>query len=100
MCSIDLASRYRDGPDNPDQICRLVAPHLRLWLHRARQKIRRIRFYQQSVVGDLRNQRSQFAAAAVIADPAGNADVTIEFEIAGKLVGVAGETMHDGIEQR
>jgi len=66
------------------------------WTDRARQQIRRVGFDHQAVGRNVLDDLAQMAAAALVAQPAGNADVEIGIEAIEQFFARAGETMHHG----
>src|SRR6266705_4332000 len=75
----------------------LVAPRPGLWLEVARREIGRVGLDEKPVARDLAHQLEQVPAAALVADPAGDADVQAELEAGAQLVAPAGEAMGDGL---
>src|SRR5688572_24658858 len=74
----------------------LVATVRGTGLQRAGQQVGRVRLQHQPVVRDARRGRSQGSAAALVADPAGNADRQAEREAFLEHVGSLREAMQDG----
>src|SRR6185436_19020488 len=71
----------------------LVAPRLGLWLEIPRRQVGRIGLEQQPVARDLAYQLEQVLAAALVADPAGDADVETEIEVGLELLALTGEAV-------
>ena len=82
-----------------DQVGRLVAPVLRLRPQAARQQVGRVAFQHETADRDLAYQIMQVGAAALVVDPAGDADVQVEVEVAIQRPALAGETMYYGGRQ-
>ncbi len=75
------------------QKSRLIAAQLGLRAQVARREIGRIGLEQQALVRNVAHQLEQVRAAALVADPAGDADMEAEVEIGVQLVLLAGEAM-------
>ena len=87
--------RARDGTCNMRQESRLVAPRFRLRLKVARREIGRIGFEQQPLARNVAHQLDEMPAAALVADPAGDADIEAQVEVRVQLIFAAGEAMRD-----
>src|SRR6185503_2385701 len=96
----DFLRRTPESPGDGIQYMReegrLVAPRLGLGPEIARRQVGRIGFQQQSVRGDLLDEVEQVLAAALVADPARDADVKTELHVSAQLVSLAGEAVRDG----
>src|SRR5699024_3308491 len=73
-----LVACRRQGLEYIGQVGRLVAPGFGPWSNRAGRQIRTIGFDHQAVVGDASNTVEQVLTAALVANPAGDADVQIQ----------------------
>src|ERR1051325_6036760 len=91
------ANGARYGSEDVRQEGRLVAPRLRWRMQVARREVGRIRLEQQPIGGNVAHEREQMATAALVADPAGDADVEAELEIGVQLLLLAGEAMRHGV---
>ena len=91
----DSPRAERDRVEHVRQIHRLVAAALRFRLQIARQQIGRVGFDQQPVGGNVPHHLTQMQAAALIADPARDADMQIQIEIGARFVDARGEAMRD-----
>src|SRR5688572_17528982 len=91
------AERARDGFQDVRQERRLVAPRLRLRLEISRRKVGRVGLEQQPLARDLAHQLEQVRAAALVADPAGDADVQAEVEISLQLPALAREAVGNSV---
>jgi len=60
----------------------------------ARQQVGRVGLHHQSMRGDVAHEFLQVGAAALVADPAGDADVAVEVEALEQLALAAGEAVH------
>src|SRR3546814_1161025 len=65
----------------------------------ARQQIRRVGFQHQARIADIDDRVDQMPAAALVADPASNADVAVQREIISQRVARVGEAVHDDIAE-
>src|SRR5919108_1851715 len=74
---------------------RLVAPRFRLRLHVARREVRRIGFDEQPLALDFAHELEEVPPAALVADPAGDADVEAEIEVSTKFLAAAGKAVRD-----
>src|SRR6185503_19316765 len=96
----DLLRRTPERPGDGIQYMReegrLVAPRLGLGPEIARRQVGRIGFQEQPVRGDLFDEVEQVLAAALVADPARDADVKTELHVSAQLVSLAGEAVRDG----
>jgi uncharacterized protein len=63
-------------------------------LHSPRQQVRRVRLDQHAIVGNARRELVERPAAALVADPARDADVAIEREVVLERGLRVGEAMH------
>src|SRR5688500_6059329 len=77
------------------QEARFIAPTARPRVQVARQKIRRVGSEQQAIGGYAPPELAQMQAAALVADPAGDADVEPEPQVIIELCVVAREAMRD-----
>ena len=89
------AEGVRHGVENMRQEGGLVAPCPGLRPQVARREVRRVRLEQQPVFRDLLHQLEQVLSAALVADPAGDADVQAEVEVGLQLFRCAGEAVRD-----
>src|SRR6185312_16766609 len=96
---VDSAGAGDEARDMP-QVCRLVAARGGLALQLARQQIRRIGFDHQTLGGYVAHEREQMRAAALIADPARDADREAEPQIFFELRARAGEAVRDASHER
>src|SRR5947209_6659120 len=90
------AERARHGLQYVRQESGLVAPRLRLRPHVAGRQVRRIGLEQQAIARDVAHERKQMLPAALVADPAGDADVEPELDIGVELVLLAGKAVRNG----
>ena len=79
---LGLTPMQRHLTQHLSQIRRLIASVLRFRSQGAWQQIRRVTLEHQPPALDLLDQRMQMRASALVTDPAGNADVQIQVEIA------------------
>src|SRR5688572_5453918 len=91
------AEGARDGFQDMREEGGLVAPRLRLRLEISRREVGRVGLQQQPLARDLAHQLEQVRAAALVADPAGDADVQAEVEISLQLLALAGEAVGNGV---
>src|SRR5688572_7013664 len=75
----------------------LVAARLGLRPEVPRREVGRIGLQQQAVEWNVAHQLDQVPAAALVADPAGNADVEAKLEVRVQLGFLAGEAMRYGL---
>ena len=61
----------------------------------ARQQVGAVGFQHQPVGGNLADQLAQVVAAALVADPAGQADMQVEVQVAIERRALAGEAVYD-----
>ena len=80
-----LTAAGGDDLDHVGQVLRLVAAMRGLGLQVARQQVRRVGLDQQPVERDLAHQFAQVLAAALVADPAGDADRQAEVEVVAQF---------------
>ena len=90
-----FAARGGDRARHVGQIRRLVAARLRSGLDVARQQIGRVAFDHQPVGGDAFDDLAQMQAAALVVDPAGDADVQAELEIGIAFLFAGREAVRD-----
>src|SRR5476649_496509 len=81
------------------QVGRFIAAVFRLGSQRARQQVGRVAFQHQTATWDFPDQRVQMRPTALVADPAGDADMQVEVEVAEQRRLFAGEAMHHGSAQ-
>src|SRR6185503_6321499 len=87
------ADGARDRAKNVRQKGGLVAPRLRLRPQIARREVGSVGLEQQPVARDLAHQLEQMLSAALVADPAGDADIQAEAEVGLQLFALAGEAV-------
>src|SRR5262249_55183342 len=87
------AERARHGARDVRQERGLLAARLGLGLEVARREIGRVGLEQQPFPRDLLHELQEMAPAALVADPAGDADVEIELEIGAQFVALPGEAV-------
>src|SRR5580704_2069119 len=88
-----LAACARHPGGHVRKIRRFVTPGRGLRLQVAGQQVRAVGLEQQTPGGDLWHEREQVRTAALIVDPAGDADRKAEREVARKLRRGAGEAV-------
>jgi len=95
-----LPARTRDRGGDVRKIRRFVAPRDRSGNEVARQQVRTVGLQQQPLGGYVPDEGEQMRAAALIADPAGDADRQSELEVAVELGAGAGEAVRDAAPLR
>src|SRR5215472_13761052 len=90
-----LAARARHHRRDVGKIRRLVAARGGLWGEIARQKVRAVRLEQELARRYRAHQRHEVRSAALVADPAGDADREAEREVGIELRLSAGEAVRD-----
>src|SRR5262249_21443420 len=91
------AERPRDGAQDMRQEGGLVAPRPGLRAQVARREVGRVGLEQQPLARDLANQLEQVPAAALVANPAGDADKEAEVEVGAQLFALSREAMGDRV---
>src|SRR6478736_1371609 len=92
-----FADGARYGLGNVREERRLVAARFRLRTHVARREVGRVGLEEQPIGGNVAHELEQVRAAALVANPARDADVEAEVEVGVQLVLLAGEAMRHRI---
>src|SRR5688572_14191340 len=91
------AERARYGARDVRHEGRLVAARLGLRLEVPGGGVGRVGLRDEALARDVAHQLQQVAAAALVADPAGDADVEVELDVRVQLVLFTSEAMRHGV---
>src|SRR6185312_12232733 len=94
-----LRARSRHCDSDVSQERRLIPAPCRLGMEVAREQIGPVGLQQQAVGGDFLHQRQQVCAAALVTDPAGDADRQIQLEVAQQLRLSTCEAVRDSTDE-